>query len=291
MSKLLIEDENYLILFPILVKAFRCVNAALFLQGLHYRISSDKAPEREGKKWYYSTYHQWLKEFFWISKTTLRGVIKQLEDLNVIISKEFSTSDGDRTKWYTVNYDQLLKMKIITNKTESKTDTPCVEIRHPMYQNPTLVYKEEEINKYNKQNNNNKGNTNTLETTNETVVVLCDIGFNKHDAEQILAKHGEQKVLEKIKMMKDLTELPYNQIGWLKSACSKDFCQITHDRKSRDEKIAQQRNLEELEMRKRFQEMDHIAKTKHTADGVRAYQVAMRLVGRKPKDIPIIGGA
>ena len=83
------------------------VNEAIFLQQLHYWLRRSHN-EREGRWWVYNTLDAWQREFPFWSIPTIRRIIKNLEELSVVVStSEHNASWADRTKWYTIDYDTL----------------------------------------------------------------------------------------------------------------------------------------------------------------------------------------
>lgn len=92
---------------------------ALILQQIRYwmRIheeSESQLPEdqrvhfKEGRWWVYNSYEEWLAASFgfW-SQKTLERHIRALEKAGVLISRMFNEHKGDRTKWYTIDFDVL----------------------------------------------------------------------------------------------------------------------------------------------------------------------------------------
>ena len=83
------------------------LSEAIFLQQLHYWLTRSQN-ERMGRWWVYNTLEEWQIEFPWWSVPTIRRIIARLEESGLIISsQEFNAYPTDRTKWYTINYDEL----------------------------------------------------------------------------------------------------------------------------------------------------------------------------------------
>lgn len=105
MSKLLI-DEPPLQVLPSLAIAIG-LNEAIFLQQLHYwlRISKHVYDERI---WIYNTHEGWHEQFPFWSVPTIRRVITNLRNLELIITTAAYNKLGfDNTLWYTIDYDAL----------------------------------------------------------------------------------------------------------------------------------------------------------------------------------------
>jgi hypothetical protein len=116
-----LENSPPIPLHPPLARLFG-VNAALIIQQIrywmnNYMVAEQSLPEGDrrhwhnGRWWVYNTYEQWQRDNFdfW-SKRTIQRHINELENKGVLISGEFNKSSGDRTKWYTINFDVLDKL-------------------------------------------------------------------------------------------------------------------------------------------------------------------------------------
>lgn len=105
-SRLLIEEPP-LQLLPSLACEVG-LNEAIFIQQLHYWLVSPHAKGIEGERWIYNTYESWNEQFPFWSIATVKRVIISCEKLDCIkTTTRFNTRNGDRTKWYTVNYAKL----------------------------------------------------------------------------------------------------------------------------------------------------------------------------------------
>jgi hypothetical protein len=83
------------------------LNEAIFLQQLHYWLQQS-GKERDGRLWIYNTYEEWLTQFPFWSKATLRRIVNGLEESGLVLSSSsYNQSKIDRTKWYTLDYDAL----------------------------------------------------------------------------------------------------------------------------------------------------------------------------------------
>lgn len=106
MSKLLINENPLMVLPTLAVKIG--LNEAILLQQVHYWIDPRiNKNYRDGKFWVYNTLNEWLTQFPFWSKSTLRRTIKNLEEKNLLLSTSRVVKGYDQTKWYSVNYDQL----------------------------------------------------------------------------------------------------------------------------------------------------------------------------------------
>lgn len=117
-GKLLIDDQPLQVL-PSLAESIG-LNESLVLQQIHWLLSRSKK-KNSGKYWVFNTYEEWRdKHFRFFSLSTVRRTIKNLEDLGLITSTtEFNKMKVDKTKWYTINYEELDNLQITTNKNDS----------------------------------------------------------------------------------------------------------------------------------------------------------------------------
>ncbi|PIC99904.1 conserved phage C-terminal domain-containing protein [Sporosarcina sp. P29] len=103
--KLLINDEPILLLTSLEMKVG--LNVALFLQQLHYRLNISKNI-RDGHKWVFNTYDDWIEEFPFWSLNTIKRITYDLEQKGYIIStSKHNNMKIDNTKWYRIGYEQL----------------------------------------------------------------------------------------------------------------------------------------------------------------------------------------
>ena len=77
-----------------------------FLQKLHAWSQSASGAEVDGAKWVYNTYDEWAKQTR-IPNSTLRVLIKKLEETGIVISANLNKNKQNKTKWYTINYEKL----------------------------------------------------------------------------------------------------------------------------------------------------------------------------------------
>ncbi|WP_034991625.1 conserved phage C-terminal domain-containing protein [Liquorilactobacillus vini] len=104
MNKYLL-DEHPLIVIPKLAIAVG-LNEAIVLQQINYWLNkSNKVID--GKKWTYNSYKDWQKQLpFWDTRTIQR-IFRGLEKDKLISTGKFNKMKFDKTKWYTIEYDNL----------------------------------------------------------------------------------------------------------------------------------------------------------------------------------------
>jgi hypothetical protein len=123
-----LENEHSIPLYPAVALAFG-VQGAIIIQQIrywmkNYRLAENKLPSEDrlhyerGRWWVYNTYEQWQRDNFgfW-SQRTIQRQINKLESIGVLLSAEFNQSSGDRTKWYTIDFD---KMDILVEQAQAK---------------------------------------------------------------------------------------------------------------------------------------------------------------------------
>lgn len=105
MNKLLIDDYPIQVL-PKLAKEVG-LNEAIFVQQLHYWTNGKAGKLIDGKRWVYNTYKDWEENFPFWSNATIRRTIASCEKQNIIIVGNYNRAGFDKTKWYTVNYEEI----------------------------------------------------------------------------------------------------------------------------------------------------------------------------------------
>lgn len=120
MSNLLL-DEQPLVVLPKLASLIG-LNEAIALQQLHYWVERSKN-EKEGTYWVYNTVEEWREQFPFWSKNTVIRTFEKLEKKELVSTGCFNRNKSDRTKWYTINYDQLTKLSSPSTQDE-QMDNP-----------------------------------------------------------------------------------------------------------------------------------------------------------------------
>lgn len=132
MSKKLI-DERAILLFPSLAKEIG-LNNAIFLQQLHFWC--DIADElgygklHDGERWVYKTAQEWQqKDFPFWSVVTIRRIINNLHEQNLIHAMYLNDDKWNRTLFYRINHlhkifasDQIDNMQVINQTTCKLSD-------------------------------------------------------------------------------------------------------------------------------------------------------------------------
>ncbi len=103
-SKLLIDDYPIQVLPKLAVEIG--LNEAIILQQIHYWLNQSKH-FYDGKKWIYNTYEDWNEQFPFWSVMTIRRTITSLEKQNLIISANYNKAGFDKTRWYSIDYEEV----------------------------------------------------------------------------------------------------------------------------------------------------------------------------------------
>ncbi|MEB9405666.1 conserved phage C-terminal domain-containing protein [Bacillus cereus] len=114
MSNLLIHEEPLLVL-PGLASRVG-LNEAIFLQQIHYWLNRSKHFYDE-RNWVYNSVAEWVKQFPFWSENTIRRIVKNLEDEQLLVIGNYNRAKFDKTKWYSINYEKLRLL-------ESTNDVP-----------------------------------------------------------------------------------------------------------------------------------------------------------------------
>lgn len=118
MDNLLLDDYP-LIILPSLAKEVG-LNESIILQQLHYWLKKS-TNERDGYKWVYNTYEDWVNQFPFWSVSTIRRTVTKLENANLIIVGNYNKLKIDNTKWYRINYPLLQHMSRPSVQNEQTT--------------------------------------------------------------------------------------------------------------------------------------------------------------------------
>jgi hypothetical protein len=90
---------------PSLAKAIG-LPEAIILQQMHYWLRRSHHTF-ENRPWFYNTYDDWKKQFPFWSLATIRRAIATLEQQKLIESANLNDSKFNKTKWYTLRYENI----------------------------------------------------------------------------------------------------------------------------------------------------------------------------------------
>lgn len=86
------------------------LNEAIVLQQLHYWLDRSKH-EHDGRRWIYNNLAEWQAQFPFWSEKTLQRIMHSLVEQGLVLVHKFNEKNWDRTNWYSIEYDALLKLE------------------------------------------------------------------------------------------------------------------------------------------------------------------------------------
>ncbi|SDD21364.1 hypothetical protein [Halanaerobium congolense] len=199
MNKLLI-DEYPLMVLPTFAKEIGLKNA-IFVQQIHFltqtkQQNNDIYTYKNGHMWVYNTINEWHKNYFsFMSKSTLKRVIKNCEDDGYIISTdEFNKSEYDKTKWYRINYEKISEIqKEIEKEIEEKREEKLKKAEEKKKRKKEQVKKMKKI-KFNEKSNLPLGQNDTMPEN----TVFLPLGQNEPMPEPEAS--GQNEPIDQVKM-------------------------------------------------------------------------------------------
>jgi hypothetical protein len=199
MNKLLI-DEYPLMVLPTFAKEIGLKNA-IFVQQIHFltqtkQQNNDIYTYKNGHMWVYNTINEWHKNYFsFMSKSTLKRVIKNCEDDGYIISTdEFNKSEYDKTKWYRINYEKISEIqKEIEKEIEEKREEKLKKAEEKKKRKKEQVKKMKKI-KFNEKSNLPLGQNDTMPEN----TVFLPLGQNEPMPEPEAL--GQNEPIDQVKM-------------------------------------------------------------------------------------------
>ena len=121
-SRLLISKPALQLLPSLAVKIG--LHEAIVLQQLYYWLLMSKHGH-DGRYWVYNTLDEWHAQFPFMSLSTLRRALADLEKKwRLIITGNYNHVATDRTKWYTIDYDALDSLEVTPS---AESDAPSVQ--------------------------------------------------------------------------------------------------------------------------------------------------------------------
>ena len=133
------------------------LNGAVILQQIHYWLQGS-SNERDGFIWIYNSYEDWAKQFPWLTPNGIKKHILILEKAGYLISAEFNRANGDRRKWYRIDYGKLTHSAKSNNPHSAKSNDHSAKsndgsecdssLKNEHHENTTIDYQqyiEEEV--------------------------------------------------------------------------------------------------------------------------------------------------
>lgn len=107
---LFFDSRDLLVVKKELVRALDSLEKAIVVQQFEYWIDKNRRKQKNqlhGRTWTYNTLREWQRtEFFFWSLRKLHTLIKDLEEAGILLVTQ--PSGGDRTKWYSIDYEALI---------------------------------------------------------------------------------------------------------------------------------------------------------------------------------------
>lgn len=86
------------------------VSESIILQQMSYWLEKSTHIIEE-RPWIFNSYSNWQRQLPFFCESTIRRLIKKLEDMGIILSANFNKCKMDKTKWYSIDYDVLNKLQ------------------------------------------------------------------------------------------------------------------------------------------------------------------------------------
>lgn len=137
----LLYDDCPLIFNPQLAKLIG-LDSAILIHQIHYWVKINEKANRnfqDGFFWTYNTFTDWGIHFPFWSVSTIKRIIKNLEDRKLIVSSRFNKLGTDRTKWYRVNHKLLISLENPLYQNETMAAADSVKLIIPLDQNETMA--------------------------------------------------------------------------------------------------------------------------------------------------------
>lgn len=114
------------------------LNEAIVLNQLHYWIEKNRRANHnshDGKYWVYNSYEDWQNnDFEYWSIDTIKRTFTKLEKMGLVISGNYNKLPMDRTKWYTIDYENLEKIAESLEKSTIRAKCPDAKVQNaPMH--------------------------------------------------------------------------------------------------------------------------------------------------------------
>lgn len=95
------------------------LHESIILQQFNYWIVKNQKRNKnfhDGRYWTYNTYSEWHEQFPFWGESTVRRLIGELEKKGILVSGNYNETKYDRTKWYSIDYDQLEIIRVAAMK-------------------------------------------------------------------------------------------------------------------------------------------------------------------------------
>jgi hypothetical protein len=146
----LLFDSQPLVIDRTLAKVIG-LNESIILQQIHYWLeinAKKKINFHKGKYWTYNSSTEWQEnDFIFWSVRTIERIIKNLEEMGLLITDNFNVDRRDRTKWYTINYDKLdtIEQNYKKMQTDNLSECKPTDCRDASTQNDVMANRQLDV--------------------------------------------------------------------------------------------------------------------------------------------------
>jgi hypothetical protein len=82
------------------------LNEAMLLQQVHYwATETTSGIEHDSRRWVYNTIAEWMKQFPFLSESSIKRAFSSLKSQGVIYVEQLSSDPRDKTNFYAINYE------------------------------------------------------------------------------------------------------------------------------------------------------------------------------------------
>ncbi|ETA73238.1 DnaD domain protein [Ligilactobacillus equi] len=101
-------DSKHPIVIEVDMAVIFGLNEAIFLKQLNYWLQGSSGKLINGRLWVYNSYDNWQKDNFpfW-SVSTVKRIIKKLENQGLVLVENYNKAGFDKTKWYSIDFDKF----------------------------------------------------------------------------------------------------------------------------------------------------------------------------------------
>ncbi len=100
-----IVNEDYTLVLPTLARAIG-LSEAIIIQRIH-QLLGPIAIEVNDRPWVCRTYEEFEADFPWWHAPNIKRIIKELEDLGVLLAEQREKHKFNHKKWYSIDYEHL----------------------------------------------------------------------------------------------------------------------------------------------------------------------------------------
>ena len=129
MSNLLINEPPLMVLPTLAAKIG--LNEAIILQQIHYWLDPRGNKNfKEGRHWVYNSYKEWHKQFPFWAEITIKRIVISLEKIGLLVSSCKNKNPLDKTKWYTINYQNLSLLSDVKTRSDQSDTIEEIKLIH-----------------------------------------------------------------------------------------------------------------------------------------------------------------